>query len=58
MRTGRAIRACAEWLVFCLRIGWKTDQLVSLERLWWQCHDDRGHVLPPDITVGIKAEER
>lgn len=42
MRTGKAIRECAEWLSYCLSIGWRKSDLDALESLWWQYHDDRG----------------
>lgn len=42
MRTTKAIKACAEWLAFCLSIGWPKDDLDGLEALWWQYHDDYG----------------
>lgn len=31
-------KRCAEWLVFCLSIGWKNEQLNALEKLWWKHH--------------------
>ncbi len=34
----KAIKECAEWLSFCLSIGWRRDQLDALEALWWQYH--------------------
>ena len=42
MRSQKALRQCAEWLAFCLRIGWQRSQLDDLERLWWQYHNDKG----------------
>lgn len=43
-RTLQALRKCAEWLYFCLSVGWKREQLHRLEELWWKYHDDRGNV--------------
>lgn len=40
----RAIRQCAEWLAYCLWIGWKKSDLDALEALWWQYHDERGNL--------------
>lgn len=40
--TLRALRACAEWLCYCLSIGWRKDELDELERLWWRYHDRHG----------------
>jgi hypothetical protein len=42
MRTQKAIRECAEWLSYCLRLGWKKSQLDRLEEIWWEFHDDNG----------------
>jgi hypothetical protein len=33
-----AIQKCAEWLAFCLSIGWKKEQLDALEKVWWDFH--------------------
>ncbi len=41
-RSNKAIRACAAWLAYCLRIGWEKSSLDELERLWWKHHDDDG----------------
>lgn len=35
----RAIKQCAEWLTYCLEIGWPKADLDELESAWWQCHD-------------------
>ena len=40
----RAVRACAAWLVSCVRLGWRRTDLDALERLWWQYHDDDGRL--------------
>lgn len=39
-----AIWACAEWLDFCIRIGWEKSLLDKLEELWWKHHDDNGNL--------------
>ena len=53
MRTGRlpmthpsseALKACANWLVYCLQLGWKKEQLDILEKIWWEHHDDNGRL--------------
>jgi hypothetical protein len=36
----RQIQKCAEWLVFCLSIGYKKSQLDRLEALWWKYHGE------------------
>lgn len=43
-RSTKAIRTCAEWLAFCIRIGWPRRDLDALERIWWDCHDDFGRL--------------
>lgn len=44
MRSRKAIRECAEWLAFCLRIGWQRSDLNKLEEIWWQYHDEQGKI--------------
>ena len=39
-----ALRKCAEWLAYCLSIGWRREQLDALEALWWQHHDRTGRL--------------
>lgn len=34
----RASRQCAQWLQYCLRIGWSRSSLDRLQALWWQYH--------------------
>lgn len=45
-KTNKAIRACAEWLSECLRLGWAKSDLDALEALWWQYHNDEGKLTP------------
>jgi len=40
-----ALMACAEWLAYCLKIGWPRKDLERLESLWWEYHDDNGRLL-------------
>lgn len=40
----RAIKKCAEWLAYCLEIGWSKEHLNALEKLWWEYHDKNGKV--------------
>ena len=42
MRELKALKACAEWLAFCLSIGWPKSDLDKLEALWWKHHDENG----------------
>ncbi len=43
--TVAALRKCAEWLSYCLSIGWRREQLDALEALWWQHHDRTGRLV-------------
>jgi len=49
--TSRAMQACADWLHYCLTIGWKKDELDALENIWWEHHDRFGK-----LTQTRKAE--
>ena len=40
--TSRAMKQCAEWLCYCLSIGWTKSDLDALEYLWWMYHDRTG----------------
>jgi len=35
----------AEWLSYCLSIGWKNDQLDDLQKIWDQHHDEAGNLV-------------
>lgn len=41
-RSKKAIQQCAEWLAYCLKIGWSKSDLDRLEELWWSVRDDDG----------------
>lgn len=43
--TFAALRKCAEWLAYCLSIGWRREQLDALEALWWKHHDRTGRLV-------------
>jgi hypothetical protein len=45
--TQRGVIACGRWLACCLQLGWRKDQLDALEAIWWQHHDEHGHLLAP-----------
>lgn len=45
------LKECAEWLAFCLSIGWRRDQLDALEALWWQYHET-----DPQTSAEAKTE--
>ena len=40
-------RLRAEWLLYCLSIGWTREELSALEKMWDQYHDENGKLLPP-----------
>lgn len=44
-RTRKAIRECGEWLAACRRLGWRLEDLDTLEALWWKYHDDHGNLI-------------
>ncbi len=43
-RSRTAIKACAEWVVKCLEIGWAKSALDELEEIWWKFHDANGQL--------------
>jgi hypothetical protein len=43
--TPKAIQKCAEWLAYCLSIGWIKTDLDRLEYLWWKHHDRFGQLI-------------
>lgn len=49
------IMACAQWLSFCLSIGWVHSDLDELERIWWEHHDERGRLKRADSS-SVKKE--
>jgi len=50
MKSQKALRECAEWLAYCLIIGWDKDDLDVLDSLWWRYHDDRGHLTAVEVS--------
>ena len=44
-RSRTAIKACADWLVQCLEIGWPKSALDELEEIWWKFHDANGQLI-------------
>lgn len=43
-RTLRGERACAQWLSYCLSIGWPKDDLPGLRKLFWRVRDHNGNL--------------
>lgn len=39
----KKIKKCAEWLAYCLDIGWSKNDLDGLQELWMANHDDNGN---------------
>lgn len=39
------VKKCAEWLAYCLSIGWDKKDVPSLEKLWMEFHDYKGNVI-------------
>lgn len=59
-KTRDAIRACAEWLATCVRLGWERSDLDFLEGLWWKYHDNRGHLMREPRTkprINLKPKQ-
>lgn len=42
MKTKRGIMKCAQWLVYCLSIGYSKSDLKELEKLFWKYKDGNG----------------
>jgi hypothetical protein len=40
----KALKQCAKWLAYCLKIGWSKEQLDRLEAIWWKYHDENGNL--------------
>lgn len=45
--TTRALVECAQWLSYCIGIGWDKSSLDFLEQLWWDYHDRTGRLRLP-----------
>lgn len=43
--TQRALRECAEAMVYLLSVGWTKAALPYLMRLWWTVRDHNGRVV-------------
>lgn len=42
--TEKGIMKCAEWLVYCLGIGYTKGELDELEALFWKYKDKKGNL--------------
>lgn len=45
MKSKKAMYKCANWLLYCIKIGWDKKDLDGLEILWWQYHDEQTGLL-------------
>jgi hypothetical protein len=43
--TPRALMECSKAMAYFLQIGWREQDIPSLERLWWEMRDDRGMLI-------------
>ncbi len=43
--TLKAKKVCAEWLIYCLKVGWPKKSLNTLESIWWKYHDRFGNLV-------------
>lgn len=55
--TNKALRTCANWLAYCLKIGWPAKDIPRLESLWWEHHDDRGSLKPAPVFKAAQQAE-
>jgi hypothetical protein len=42
--TVKGVKKCAEWLAFCLSIGYKKEELDALENVFWMFRDRNGNL--------------
>lgn len=52
-RSPKALKECVRWLGFCRKIGFKTEEVDALDRLWWRYHDEDGNLLVPPRAVAL-----
>lgn len=57
MENRKAITKCAEWLSFCLSIGWEKEHLDGLEKIWWEHHDEKGNLTSSGSVAPPKEDE-
>lgn len=46
MNKNDAAKKKADWLIYCLDIGWSKDDLDGLSELWDKRYDENGNVKP------------
>lgn len=61
MTKNQNIKKCAEWLAFCLDIGFTKEQLPELEKLWYKYRDENGNLLfnsgqSPEASVATESD--
>jgi len=58
-RSNKLIKKCAEVMVEMLRLGFHKDDLLALEKLWWQLRDQNIKTVPfKEFFVEQRKEER
>lgn len=57
-RHQKGIKACGNWLAYCLELGFPKSSLDALEALWWKHHDGYGNVLPPSQQANAAHGEQ
>lgn len=46
MSKTEGVKKCAEWLAYCLSIGWNKSDLTGLENIWHKFKDENGNLKP------------
>lgn len=54
MNINKAARKKADWLAYCLEIGWEKDHLDGLSKLWDDYYDENGNVKPLHPSTPIE----
>lgn len=49
-KTKKGIERCANWLHYCLSIGWDKKDLDGLEKIFWTYKDGNGDLLTNQQT--------
>jgi hypothetical protein len=52
-KSNLGIRRCAEWLAYCIEIGWGKRDLNALEEFWWKSRDKDGNLLSSEQAVQV-----
>lgn len=52
----RGTKACANWLKYCLELGYKKEHLDVLEKVWNDYHDENGNLISSFCAETATAE--